>query len=80
MNDISPRFGRGPRPRILFNAFLMNTPSHITGGTWRHPDAQQHRYNELEFWIEVARILEAGKFDALFFADVVGLYGNDSGG
>lgn len=75
----SARFPEG-RQRLLLNAFLMNTPSHITGGTWRHPDAQQHRYNELPFWIDVAKRLEEAKFDALFFADVVGLYGDDSGG
>lgn len=68
------------RPRLLFNAFVMNTPSHITGGTWRHPEANQHRYNELAFWADLARRLEEAKFDAIFFADVVGLYGNDSGG
>lgn len=79
MTTPSTRFPHG-RPRLLLNAFLMNTPSHITGGTWRHPDAQQHRYNELSLWVDVAKRLEAAKFDALFFADVVGLYGDDSGG
>lgn len=70
----------GRRPRLLLSAFVMNTPSHITGGTWRHPEAQQHRYNDLEFWTDLARTLEDAKFDAIFFADVVGLYGDDDGG
>ncbi|MDN6299915.1 MAG: LLM class flavin-dependent oxidoreductase, partial [Micrococcaceae bacterium] len=68
------------RPRLLLSAFLMNTPSHILGGQWRHPEAQQHRYNELGLWVDLARQLEDAKFDALFFADVVGLYGIHEGG
>ncbi|MEE1621756.1 NtaA/DmoA family FMN-dependent monooxygenase [Zafaria sp. Z1313] len=68
------------RPRLLLSAFLMNTPSHILGGQWRHPEAQQHRYNELSLWKDLARELEAARFDALFFADVVGLYGDHEGG
>ena len=53
----------------------MNTTSHIMGGQWRHPAAQQHRFNELELWTSLARQLEDAKFDVMFFADVVGLYG-----
>lgn len=68
------------RPRLLLSAFLMNTPSHILGGQWRHPEAQQHRFNDLRMWVDLARQLEDAKFDAMFFADVVGLYGNHEGG
>ncbi|KGJ72115.1 oxidoreductase [Cryobacterium roopkundense] len=75
----SSRFA-GPRPRLLLSAFVMNTTSHILGGQWRHPDAQQHRFNELPLWIDLAKQLEAAKFDAIFLADVVGLYGDHDGG
>ncbi|MGP9526819.1 NtaA/DmoA family FMN-dependent monooxygenase [Glutamicibacter sp. AOP5-A2-18] len=68
------------RPRLLLSAFLMNTSSHILGGMWRHPEAQQHRFNELNLWVDLAKKLEDAKFDALFFADVVGLYGDHEGG
>lgn len=68
------------RPRLLLSAFLMNTTSHILGGLWRKPEAQQHRFNELKLWTDLAKDLEAAKFDALFFADVVGLYGDYDGG
>ena len=68
------------RPRLLLSAFLMNTSSHILGGQWRHPEAQQHRFHELSLWTELARQLEDAKFDAMFFADVVGLYGDHEGG
>lgn len=68
------------RPRLLLSAFLMNTSSHILGGMWRHPQAQQHSFNELNLWVDLAKKLEDAKFDALFFADVVGLYGDHEGG
>src|SRR5690625_1832661 len=57
----------------------MNTTGHITQGTWRRPDAQQHRFNELDHWVELAKTLERGKFDFIFFADVIGLYGEFDG-
>lgn len=68
------------RPRFILSAFLMNTSSHILGGMWRHPEAQQHRFHELAPWVDLARKLEDAKFDNLFFADVVGLYGDHEGG
>lgn len=64
---------------LLFNAFLMNTPSHIQHGQWRHPDAGQVEYQGLDLWLDLARTLERGLFDAMFFADVSGLYGPADG-
>lgn len=61
---------------LHFNAFVMNTTSHIHHGQWRRPDAGQTRFNDVDTWIELAQLLEAAKFDALFFADVSGLYGD----
>jgi FMN-dependent oxidoreductase (nitrilotriacetate monooxygenase family) len=60
---------------LIFNAFVMNTASHIQHGLWRHPEARQADFNDVRVWIDLARTLEAGLFDAIFFADVVGLYG-----
>ena len=68
------------RPRLLLSAFVMNTSSHILGGMWRHPEAQQHKFHELGLWVELAKKLEEAKFDSIFFADVVGLYGDHEGG
>lgn len=79
MTTSSTRFD-GPRPRLLLSAFVMNTTSHIMGGQWRRPEAAQHRFNELPLWTNLAQQLEAAKFDAIFFADVVGLYGDHEGG
>jgi long-chain alkane monooxygenase len=63
------------RPRPLhFAAFVMNTTGHIIQGTWRRPTAHQTDFNDLHHWVGLAQTLERGKFDAIFFADVVGLY------
>lgn len=64
------------RRPLHFNAFVMNTTSHIHHGQWRRPDAGQTEFNDVETWIDLARLLEAAKFDAMFFADVSGLYGD----
>ncbi|RDI65853.1 LLM class flavin-dependent oxidoreductase [Nocardia pseudobrasiliensis] len=67
--------------RIHFNAFDMNCVAHQSPGLWRHPDDQSHRYKELGYWTELARLLERGRFDGIFIADVLGTYdvygGND---
>jgi long-chain alkane monooxygenase len=66
--------------RLVFCAFTMNTVSHIYHGLWRHPQTRQLAYTDLDTWIGLARLLERGRFDALFLADVIGLYGNYRGG
>ncbi|SFR91164.1 FMN-dependent oxidoreductase, nitrilotriacetate monooxygenase family [Agromyces sp. CF514] len=61
---------------LHFNAFVMNTNSHIHHGQWRRPDAGQVDFEDVELWIDLAKKLEEAKFDALFFADVTGVYGD----
>lgn len=68
------------RSPLILSAFLMNTTSHIIGGAWRRPEAQQHRFNELQHWVSLVQRLESSGFDIAFFADVVGLYGDHEGG
>jgi len=65
---------------LHFSAFVMNTASHITQGLWKQPHGDQVRFNELDLWVDLAKKLESGGFDAIFFADVVGLYGDHGGG
>ncbi|HVO52895.1 MAG TPA: LLM class flavin-dependent oxidoreductase [Solirubrobacterales bacterium] len=60
--------------RLRFNAFSMNCVSHIHHGQWVRPDTRQVEYLSLDPWVELAQLLERGKFDALFLADVVGTY------
>ena len=68
-----------PKP-LRFNAFTMNCVSHITHGLWRHPETRQTAYTDLDTWVELARVLERGTFDAVFLADVVGVYDTFRGG
>ena len=60
--------------QIRLNAFDMNTVGHIQQGMWRHPRDQSSRYHDLDYWADLARTLEAGLFDGLFLADVLGVY------
>lgn len=70
-----------PAPRRLrFNAFSMNCVSHIHHGQWVRTDTRQTEYHTIAPWIELVQILERGKFDALFLADVVGTYDSYRGG
>jgi len=59
---------------VRFNAFQMNTPSHQSPGLWRHPRDTGAGYRDAGYWVELARLLEAGGFDAIFLADVLGAY------
>jgi FMN-dependent oxidoreductase (nitrilotriacetate monooxygenase family) len=60
--------------QIRLNAFDMNCVAHQSPGLWTHPRDQADRYNTLDYWVELAKLLERGKFDALFLADVLGVY------
>lgn len=59
---------------ILFNAFDMNCVVHQSPGLWRHPDDKASTYNTIGYWTHLAKVLEKGKFDGLFIADVLGTY------
>lgn len=62
------------RPPI-YNIFTHMTLSHQMHGYWRHPlGARQRDFYKLAPWIELARAAERAKFDAIFFADTVGVY------
>jgi FMN-dependent oxidoreductase (nitrilotriacetate monooxygenase family) len=62
------------RKEIRFNAFAMNCVGHMAPGLWRHPRDRSDRYIDLNHWTELAQLLERGKFDGLFLADVLGPY------
>ncbi|MEQ1754464.1 MAG: LLM class flavin-dependent oxidoreductase [Micropepsaceae bacterium] len=59
---------------ILLNAFQMNTVGHHAHGLWTHPRDRSRHYNELGYWLDLARTLERGCFDGIFLADVLGVY------
>ncbi|CAM0757613.1 MULTISPECIES: LLM class flavin-dependent oxidoreductase [Acinetobacter] len=60
--------------KISFNAFEMNSIAHQSPGLWRHPQDRSVEYKDLEYWTDLAQILERGFFDGIFIADVLGIY------
>jgi long-chain alkane monooxygenase len=67
---------------IRFNAFTSNSSAAYALGLWRHPRDKSRHYNDLSYWTELARVLEAGGFDSVFLADVISvptLEGRESG-
>ncbi|HEY5334271.1 MAG TPA: LLM class flavin-dependent oxidoreductase, partial [Solirubrobacterales bacterium] len=63
------------RRRLLLGAVVMYNGSHALHGLWRHQEADRHRdFMDLRQWVELAQLLERGRFDLLFFADVIGAY------
>jgi FMN-dependent oxidoreductase (nitrilotriacetate monooxygenase family) len=62
------------KKRLILNLFEMNCVSHITHGLWRLPGNNRERHNDIDYWLELAQLLESGGFDAVFLADVIGTY------
>ncbi|WP_158782978.1 LLM class flavin-dependent oxidoreductase [Pantoea sp. BAV 3049] len=60
--------------QILLNAFNMNCVGHIHHGMWTHPQDRSTDFNQLNYWLDLARTLEKGLFDGLFIADILGVY------
>ncbi|MFV4888957.1 5,10-methylene tetrahydromethanopterin reductase [Acinetobacter baumannii] len=46
--------------KISFNAFEMNSIAHQSPGLWRHPQDRSVEYKDLEYWTDLAQILERG--------------------
>jgi len=74
--------GHNPPRHLHLNAFLM-TPGHHDAA-WRHPDSQPHRATDVTYFQQLAQTAERGKFDSIFFADGLAVWGrlrsNVSGG
>ncbi|BDB29569.1 LLM class flavin-dependent oxidoreductase (plasmid) [Cupriavidus sp. P-10] len=62
------------KKEIRINAFDMNTGVHQSQGLWRHPRDRSSEYTTLRYWQDLAKVLERGKFDGIFLADVTGVY------
>lgn len=60
--------------QLHVNLFEMSCVSHIVHGLWVHPDNNRHRFNDIDYWTELAQLLEHGQFDGVFLADVIGAY------
>lgn len=61
--------------QLHLGVFLYgNCNYHIAG--WRHPDTYMNMGSDFQPWVEIARKLEAAKFDMLFIADAPGVTGS----
>ncbi|MFF3371557.1 LLM class flavin-dependent oxidoreductase [Streptomyces sp. NPDC002680] len=60
--------------RLTLGALVQGSGGHIAG--WRHPDARPDGQLDFAFHADLARTLERGRFDALFVADVVAVWGH----
>jgi long-chain alkane monooxygenase len=59
---------------IRLNAFDMNCVAHQSPVLWRHPEDRFWDYRKLFYWTELAQLLERGRSEGLFIADVLGIY------
>jgi FMN-dependent oxidoreductase (nitrilotriacetate monooxygenase family) len=67
-----------PSP-LLLSAFVSASVENVIHGTWRQPESEQIKYNSIDYWVDLAKLLERGKFDLMFFADVIGIQGPHRG-
>ncbi|MBI4695010.1 MAG: LLM class flavin-dependent oxidoreductase [Gammaproteobacteria bacterium] len=61
--------------KIHLNAFTQCCINHHSEGQWKHPlDGSARGYRDIDYWVDLARLLEQGGFTCLFLADVHGTY------
>ncbi|KAF2501882.1 putative xenobiotic compound monooxygenase, DszA family [Lophium mytilinum] len=73
--EIPDRSNGAPKKKsLILNAFVMMCSGHQSPGLWQHPDDHSSEFNDVEHWVELAKILEAAKIHGIFIADVLGGY------
>jgi len=65
---------RGQKKQFILNAFVMNTPNHLSPGLWKHPSSSTADYDTLDYWVKLGELLEQAKFHTIFIADTLGPY------
>lgn len=78
------------RKSLILNAFVEMCSGHQSPGLWQHPEDESWRFNDVDHWVELAKLLESAKFHGIFIADVLGslpspsytciCFANDAGG
>lgn len=58
--------------RMHLNVFIQSRGHHEA--SWRHPGSSTLPLTDIDYTVEVARKAEAGLFDSIFLADVLGLW------
>ena len=61
------------KKQIRLNALEMGCVG-CTPGLWTHPRDETLGYNTLKYWADLAQVLERGRFDSIFIADIFGVY------
>jgi alkanesulfonate monooxygenase SsuD/methylene tetrahydromethanopterin reductase-like flavin-dependent oxidoreductase (luciferase family) len=69
-NDASTTISK----KILLNAFDMSTVGHLSPGQWKNPKDRSTTKRKLEYWVDLAKLLDRGGINALFLADTYGGY------
>ncbi len=61
--------------QIHINAFSQCSISPQSKGQWKNPaDKSSAGYKDVDYWVDLVKTLERGCVDALFFADIHGVY------
>jgi N-acetyl-S-(2-succino)cysteine monooxygenase len=63
--------GRLQPRQMRLGAFMWGVGHHLAA--WRHPSAEPSAATDWRHYVRLAQLAERGKFDAIFFADNVGL-------
>lgn len=72
-NGTSTSAGRQhPKKQLILNAFIESCSGHQSPGLWRHPDDRSDEFNDIEHWVNLAKLLESAKIHGNFIADVLG--------
>lgn len=59
------------KKKLIINAFVESCSGHQAPGLWRHPRDRSRNFNNIKHWVELAQLLEKGKFHGMFIADVL---------
>ena len=59
------------RPMII-NVFEACSPGFMPPGMWQNPEDESFNYLKIEHWSKLAKLLERGRFDGIFLADILG--------
>jgi FMN-dependent oxidoreductase (nitrilotriacetate monooxygenase family) len=63
------------KKQMHLGAIITAGPGTGAFGAWRFPSSEQHRFLEADYYQQIARTLERGKFDLIFFADKLAVPG-----
>lgn len=66
--------GSAEQKRWIIYAFAMGCSGHQSPGLYSLPEDKSVFHNKLSYWTDLAKLLEKGKLDGVFLADVLGGY------